>query len=60
MLLVQLEVLLERVLDVLIREDFLVDDVAQVLQDQVDLSDWGGLDEVLNDLLLHACHLCQK
>ena len=60
MLLVQLEVLLKRVLDVLVVQDFLVNDVAQVLQDQIDLSDWGGLDEVLNDLLLDACHLYQK
>ena len=39
MLLVQLEVLLERVLDILILEDLLVDNGAQVFEDHVDLSD---------------------
>lgn len=37
-LLVELEVLLERSLDVLVIEDLLVDDVAEVLEDHVDLS----------------------
>ena len=55
-LFVELEVLLERVLDILVLENLLVNDAAQVLQNHVDLGDRRGLDEVLHDLLLDACH----
>ena len=53
-LLVELEVLLERVLDILVLEDLLVNDAAQVFQNHVHLGDGRGLDEVLHNLLLDA------
>ena len=56
-LLVEFKVLLEGVLDVLVVQDLAINDIAQVLEDHVDLGNWGRLNEVLHDLLMHAAHL---
>ena len=58
MLFVLLEILLQGLLDLIILCDFLVDDVEDVLQDKIYLSDRRSLDEVLYDFDLEFAHTC--
>ena len=57
MLFVLLEILLQGLLDLIILCDFLVDDVEDVLQDKIYLSDRRSLDEVLYDFDLEFAHI---
>ena len=58
MLFVLLEILLQGLLDLIILCDFLVDDVEDVLQDKIYLSDRRSLDEELYDFDLEFAHTC--
>ena len=58
MLFVLLEILLQGLLDLIILCDFLVDDVEDVLQDKIYLTDRRSLDEVLYDFDLEFAHTC--
>jgi len=57
MLLVQLEVLLESVLDVLVVENFTINDRAEIFKHHAHLSDRRRLDEVLDNFLLYVAHV---
>ena len=58
MLFVLLEVLLECLLNLISFRDFFVNDVEDVFQDKIHLSDRRSLDEILDDFDLQFAHIC--
>ena len=50
------EVLSEGLFDVRSIHDLCIDQIADVFENEVDLTNWRALDKVLNDLSLDAAH----
>ena len=57
MLFVWLEILFECLLDLIILSNFLVNDVEDIFQDKIHLSNGGSLDEVLDNFDLEFAHI---
>ena len=57
MLTVSFKVLSDCLLDVGHLDQLFIDDVADILENEVKLADWGTLNEVLDNLSLDTAHL---
>jgi len=57
-LFVLLEILLECILDIFSLRDFFIDDVEDIFEDQIHLTNRRSFDEVFDDFNLQLAHIC--